>query len=28
MGVYIWVIKGRTYDNEDIVRTGNVTLMR
>ncbi len=28
MGVYSWIIKGKTYDGEDIVRSGNVTLMR
>ncbi|MCW3124769.1 MAG: cell surface protein [Bacteroidetes bacterium] len=28
LGVYIWSVKGRTYDGEDLVRSGNITLMR
>ena len=28
MGVYTWIIRGKTYDKDDVVRSGNVTLMR
>jgi gliding motility-associated-like protein len=28
MGVYIWTVKARTYDGEEILRKGNVTLIR
>ena len=28
IGVYTWMIKGKTYDKEDVIRSGNVTLIR
>ena len=28
MGVYVWYVKARTYDGQDILKKGNVTLIR
>ncbi len=28
MGVYVWSVRARTYDGQDILKTGNVTLIR
>jgi gliding motility-associated-like protein len=28
IGVYVWSVKAKTYENKDVIQTGNVTLLR